>query len=147
MPLYCEIISQDRLVYRGEVESILLPGAEGEMGILPRHEALLTRLNPGVVKVKREGDEEYFTVTGGFVEVLPDAVTVFADAAENVEEIDVARAEAARQRAQKRLLELRPTDQDSYLAVEAALRRANLRLEAVKRYRRGPTRPGRISKS
>ncbi len=147
MFLYCEIISQDRLVYQGEVESILLPGVEGEMGILPRHEPLLTRLNPGILKLKRQDDEEYFTVTGGFAEVLPDAVTVFADAAENVEEIDVARAEAARQRAQKHLLELQPTDQDSYLVVEAALRRANLRLEAVKRHRRDPTRPGRISKS
>lgn len=147
MPLYCEIVSQDRLVYRGEVESILLPGVEGEMGILPRHQPLLTKLNPGIVRVKQQDGEEYFTVTGGFAEILPDAVTVFADAAENVEEIDVARAEAARQRAQKRLLALRPTDQDSYLAVEAALRRANLRLEAVKRYRRAPVRPGRISKS
>lgn len=145
MSLYCEILSQDRLVYHGTVESVLLPGAEGEMGVLPRHVPLLTRLNPGIVKIKRENRVEYFTVTGGFAEVLPDSVTVFADAAENVEEIDVARAEAARQRAQQRLQSLRP-DQDAYRAVEGALRRANLRLEAVKRYRRAPVRPGRISK-
>lgn len=145
MSLDCTIISQDRLVYHGEVESILLPGVDGVLEVLPRHMPLLTKLNPGLVKVTLSEGEEYFTVMGGFVEILADSVTVFADAAENVEEIDVARAEAARRRAEKRLAEIPPSDSDAYLAVKAALRRADLRLEAVKRYRRGPTRPGRIS--
>ncbi len=146
MSLHCEIVSQDRLVYRSDVESVLLPAAEGALQVLPRHMPLLTRLHPGIVRVIRQYDEEYFTVMGGFAEILPDAVTIFADAAENVEEIDIERAEAARRRAEKRRAEALPADSDSYLAAEAALRRANLRLEAVKRYRRGPTRPARISK-
>ncbi len=146
MALYCEILSQDRLVYRGEVESVLLPGVDGVLGVLPRHMPLLTRLTPGLARVTLPEGEEYFTVMGGFAEILADSVTVFADAAENVEEIDVERAEAARQRAEKRLAET-PVDSDAYLAVQAALRRANLRLEAAKRYRRDAARPGRISKS
>ncbi len=146
MALYCEIISQDRLVYHGEAESILLPGVDGVLEVLPRHMPLLTKLNPGLIKVTLPEGEEYFTVMGGFVEILADSVTVFADAAENVEEIDVARAEAARRRAEKRLAEMPPSDSDAYLAVQAALRRADLRLEAAKRYRRGAARPGRISK-
>jgi F-type H+-transporting ATPase subunit epsilon len=140
MPIRCEIVSQDRPVYEGDADIVVLPGVEGEMGILPNHTPLLTTLNFGIIKV-RTGTEEYvFTVAGGVAEVQPDIVTVLADAAENVEEIDVARAEEARQRAEA-LLEEGPTaDTDSHLAILAALRRSDLRLGAVKRYRRGPAR-------
>jgi F-type H+-transporting ATPase subunit epsilon len=125
------------MVYEGDVDIVVLPGAEGEMGILPSHAPLLTTLKYGVVKVRKDGEEEIFTVSGGVAEVQPDIVTVLADAAENVEEIDVARAEAARKRAEELLAGIRPEeDMDSYLAIEAALRRSNLRLDAVKRYRK-----------
>jgi F-type H+-transporting ATPase subunit epsilon len=98
----------------------------------------------GVLKVRQAGHEDVFTIAGGIVEVQPDIVTVLADAAENVEEIDIARAEAAKQRAEARLEEGPPPDTDAYLALEAALRRSNLRLHAVRRYRRGqqPRPPG-----
>ncbi len=137
MTIRVEIVSQDRMVYEGEADIVVVPGAGGEMGILPNHSPLISTLQYGVLKVRRGAEEELFTVAGGVVEVQPDIVTVLADAAENVAEIDVARAEAARERAEKLLAEGPPPDTDSYLRLEAALRRSNLRLEAVRRYGRG----------
>jgi F-type H+-transporting ATPase subunit epsilon len=140
MTIRCEIVSQDRTVYEGDVDSILLPGAGGEMGILPKHAPVLTTLKYGVVKVRKDGKEELFTVAGGVAEVQPNIVTILADAAENVEEIDVTRAEEARKRAEEVLAKGIPADTDAYLAMEAALRRSNLRLEAARRYRGSRTR-------
>ena len=94
----------------------------------------------GVVKVRKDGKEELFTVAGGVAEVQPNIVTILADAAENVEEIDVTRAEEARKRAEEVLAKGIPADTDAYLAMEAALRRSNLRLEAARRYRGSRTR-------
>ncbi|OGO26096.1 MAG: ATP synthase F1 subunit epsilon [Chloroflexi bacterium RBG_16_51_16] len=136
MPIRCEIVSQDRLVFQGDVDIVILPGAAGEMGILPHHSPILTTLKFGVIKVRINGVEQVFTVAGGVAEIQPQIVTVLADAAENVEEIDTARAEYARKRAQEALAKGIPQDTDSYLAVEAALRRSNLRLEAAQRYRK-----------
>lgn len=136
MTIRCEIVSQDRTVFEGEADIVVLPGAAGEMGILPHHAPTLTTLKYGVIKVRRGGKEEIFTVAGGVAEVQPDVVTILADAAENVAEIDVARAEAARRRAQEALTKVSPQDTDALLAIEAALRRSNLRLDAVRRYRR-----------
>jgi len=138
MPIRCEIVSQDRIVFEGDADIVVLPGAGGEMGILPRHAPLLTTLRYGVLRVRYQGREEIFTVAGGVAEVQPDIVTVMADVAENVREIDVARAESARQRAEELLSKVPPKDTDAFLAIEAALRRSNLRLQAVKRYRGGP---------
>lgn len=137
MPIRCEIVSQDRTVFEGEADIVILPGTAGEMGILPNHAPLITTLNYGVIKVRRHGQEQVFTVAGGIAEVQPDVVTILADAAENVEEIDVERAEAARRRAEEAMAKGVPKDTDAYLAIEAALRRSKLRLEAVRRYRRG----------
>ena len=145
MPIRCEIVSQDRMVFAGDVDIVVLPGSDGEMGILPHHAPLLTTLKIGIIKVRSGGKEEVFTVAGGVAEVQPDIVTVLADAAENVEEIDVARAEAARKRAQEILAKGVPADTDSYLKMEAALRKSNLRLDAVKRYRHTTAKPPRIS--
>lgn len=142
MPIRCEIVSQERLVYEGDADIVVVPGVAGEMGILPNHAPLLTTLKFGILKVRYREREEVFTVAGGVVEVQPDIITVLADAAENVEEIDLARAEAARKRAEEYIEQGPPPDTDEYLAMEAALRRSNLRLEAARRYRRGkPTRP------
>jgi len=134
MPIRCEIVSQDRMVYEGEADIVVLPGMDGEMGILPHHAPLLTTLKFGLIKVRAKGEEQVFTVAGGVAEVQPEIVTVLADAAENVQEIDVARAEAARKRAEDALAGVRPEDVDAYLALEAALRRSNLRLDAAKRF-------------
>jgi F-type H+-transporting ATPase subunit epsilon len=145
MPIHCEIVSQDRKVFEGDADIVVLPGTDGEMGILPHHAPLLTTLKIGIIKVRSGGKEEIFTIAGGVAEVQPDVVTVLADAAENVEEIDVARAEAARRRAEEILAKGIPTDSDAYLRIEAALRKSNLRLDAVKRYRQASAKPPRIT--
>jgi F-type H+-transporting ATPase subunit epsilon len=138
MPIRVEIVSQDRLVFEGEADIVVVPGVDGEMGILPNHAPLLSTLNFGILKLRYQGREEDFTVAGGVIEVQPDIITVLADAAENVAEIDVARAEEAKRRAEEMLRKGPPPDTDAYLAMEAALRRSNLRLEAVRRLRGGP---------
>lgn len=141
MPIRCEIVSQDRTVFQGDVDIVVLPGAGGEMGILPHHAPVLTTLKYGVVKVRRGGKEDVFAVAGGVAEVQPEIVTILADAAENVEEIDVARAGIAKRRAEEMLTKGIPADAaDKYLAIEAALRRSNLRLDAARRYRKSNSR-------
>jgi F-type H+-transporting ATPase subunit epsilon len=141
MPIRCEIVSQDRLVFEGDVDIVVVPGIDGDMGILPRHAPLLSTLRFGIIKVRTQGKEEEFTVAGGVLEVQPDIITILADSAENVREIDVARAEAARRRAEEMLRKGVPRDSDEYMRMEAALRRSNLRLEAVRRYRGGQQSP------
>jgi F-type H+-transporting ATPase subunit epsilon len=107
------------------------------MGVLPRHAPVLTTLKYGFIKIRKDGNEEVFTVAGGVAEIQPDIVTVLADSAENIKEIDVGRAEAAKRRAEEFLAKGPPPDTDRYLVMEAALRRSNLRLDAVRRYRKG----------
>ena len=136
MTIRCEIVSQDRTVFQGDVDIVVLPGAAGEMGILPHHAPVLAILKYGVIKIRRNGKEELFAVAGGLAEVQPDIVTILADAAENVEEIDITRAKAAKQRAEEALAKLKPEDHDAYLRMEAALRRSNLRLDVIRRYRK-----------
>lgn len=130
------------MVFEGEADMVLLPGSEGEMGILPNHSPLLTTLKFGIITVRSQGQEEHFTVAGGVAEVQPSIVTILADSAENVEEIDVSRAEAARKRAEEILARGVPADTDAYLAMEAALKRSNLRLDAARRFRKG-SKPSR----
>ena len=136
MTIRCEIVSQDRTVFQGDVDMIVLPGVAGEMGILPHHAPVLALLKYGVIKIRHTGKEELFAVAGGIAEVQPDIVTILANAAENVEEIDITRAQAAKKRAEEALAKLKPEDQDAYLKIEAALRRSNLRLDVVRRHRR-----------
>jgi F-type H+-transporting ATPase subunit epsilon len=142
MTIRCEIVSQDRLVWEGDADIVIVPGVSGEMGILPNHAPLLSTLQFGILKVRYKDQEEIFSIAGGVVEIQPDVITVLADSAENVQEIDIARAEEARKRAENILEEGPPPDSDTYMKMEAALRRSNLRLDAVRRYRRGQrTRP------
>jgi len=137
MTIRCEIVSQDRTVFQGDVDIVVLPGAAGEMGILPHHAPVLTTLKYGIIKVRRNNKEELFAVAGGVAEVQPTIITILADAAENIEDIDIVRAKAAKKRAEDALANLSPeADRDSYLVMEAALRRSNLRLDVVRRYRR-----------
>jgi F-type H+-transporting ATPase subunit epsilon len=136
MPIRCEIVSQDRLVWEGDADLVNIPGTDGEMGILPNHAPLLSTLKFGIINVRVGGVDQFFTVAGGVVEVQPKIVTILADVAENVEEIDIARAEAARARAEDYLKSGPKMDTDDYLRMEAALRRSTLRLEAVRKYRR-----------
>lgn len=137
MPIRCEIVSQDRLVYEGDADTVVIPGVMGEMGILPNHAPLLSTMGFGVVHVRTGDQEEVFTVAGGLVEVQPDIVTILADVAENVAEIDIARAQAAKDRIDEIMADGPPADQDTYLKMEAALRRSKLRLDAANRYKKG----------
>ncbi len=141
MPIRCEIVSQDRMVFEGDADIVVVPGVDGEMGILPNHAPLLSTIRFGILKVRSQGQEELFTVAGGVVEVRPNLITVLADAAENVQEIDVARAESAKRRAEELLKQGPPPDTDAYLAIEASLRKSKLRLDAVQRYRRSQRPP------
>jgi F-type H+-transporting ATPase subunit epsilon len=114
----------------------MVPGSLGEMGIMPGHAPLLSSLEMGVIRVKNGDEEELFTVTGGFIEVQPDIVTILADAAEDVEEIDIDRAEKAMERASRLLEEYSPTDVENYIRAQAALRRSSLRLKAAEQLRK-----------
>jgi F-type H+-transporting ATPase subunit epsilon len=140
MPIRCEIVSQDRQVFSGDADMVIVPGTQGEMGILPNHAPLLSTLKFGILRVRFQGREQIFTIAGGVIEVQPDLITVMADAAENVQEIDINRAEAAKRRAEEILKQGPSPDSDAYLRIESALRRSNLRLEAVKRFRSQRTR-------
>ena len=140
MPLNIEVITAERIVYSAEdVDELVAPGAEGEFAVLPQHAAFITTLASGEMRIMRGGDEETLAITGGFLEVRNDRIVVLADAAERAEEIDVARAEEARQRAEELLRER--VEVADLVQTEAALRRALARLRvAEKRGRRG--RPG-----
>lgn len=142
MPLKLEIVTQERRVYSADdVEMVVAPGTQGEMGVLPRHAPLITSLQEGVMRVKHTGGgEEAIAIHGGFMEVLPDRVTVLADAAERAEEIDIARAEEARRRAEE-LMKQRREDKVDYARAEMALRRSLVRLKIARgrRQHRLPT--------
>lgn len=135
MPIRCEIVTQERMVYSDDVSSVSLPGIEGRMGILPHHSSLLTVLDFGEVIVRKDGEEEFFAIGGGFAEIQPDKVIVLADSAEHADEIDIERAEAARARAEQAMAEGIKVH-DNYEMIEASLRRANLRIDISKRRQR-----------
>lgn len=101
--MHVEVVTAERELYNGDASELIAPGSEGELGILPRHAALLAILKAGELRIKQGGAEEPLFVSGGFIEVSNNQVTVLADAAEHAEEIDQARAEAARRRAQESL--------------------------------------------
>ncbi|MBW6472718.1 MAG: ATP synthase F1 subunit epsilon [Anaerolineaceae bacterium] len=140
MPIQCDIVSQDRMVFSGEAEMVILPGSEGVMGILPNHSPVLTTFNFGIITVITKRDRNYFTVAGGIAEVQPNLITVLADAAENVDELDESRAELAKERAEKLLSETSTGDDSELDALKNALRRSTFRLEAIKRFKRSSKR-------
>lgn len=135
MPLSVEIVTIERKVLSEEgIDEVIAPGVEGELAVLPRHAAFMTMLRPGELILKKGGEEIPFAVTGGFFEVLRDKVIVLADAAERAEEIDVQRAEQARERA-RLALERRESTEDLAMAA-AALQRAMIRLRVAEQRRR-----------
>ena len=129
-----EIVTPEKMVFSDDVDLILAWGVEGQLGILPHHAPLMTMLQPGDLMYRKENREEYLTISGGFLEVRPDKVVVLADACERAEEIDVTRAEEAKNRAQE-ALKTAATGVDAAMA-EAALRRSLARLKAVEKIRR-----------
>lgn len=145
MPMRLEIITAERQVYADDVDSLQAPGIEGYLGILPHHAPLMTMLRPGEMVIRKGGQEEYLAITGGFLEVLNNKVTILADACERSEEIDEERARKAMERARERL-SMRGADVDLERAL-ATLQRAEARLKIVQRRKAGmgrtqPPRPG-----
>ena len=134
-----EIITAEQRVYAEEVEILVAPGIDGELGILPHHAPLMTALQPGEIMIRKDGQETYLAVTGGFLEVMGNQVTILADAAEHSEEIDEERARLAMQQAQERLSS-RTADLDLEQAT-ASLRRAETRLRVARRRRSRETPP------
>lgn len=128
-----EIATAERVVYSEDVEILVAPGMDGQLGILPNHAPLLTALQPGEIRVVREGEESYMAVSGGFLEVMANRVTILADTAERAEEIDTERAEEAIRRAQERI-ESSVSDMDLQRAL-ASIRRSQARLLAARRRR------------
>jgi F-type H+-transporting ATPase subunit epsilon len=143
VPLTVEIVTAERIVYSAEgVDEIVAPGTEGEFAVLPQHAAFITTLASGELQIKRGAESDAMAITGGFFEVRNDRVVVLADAAERAEEIDIARAEEARRRAEEALRERR--DLADLVGVQASLQRALVRLRvAERRGRRGPPGPPR----
>ena len=135
--LRLDIVTAERSVFSGEVDSIIAPGVEGELGILPRHAPLLTMLQPGDLRVRVGADVHDIVVSGGFIEVLPDHVVVLADTAERADEIDTERAQQALERARALLRDRRPSEPTDLALAGAALRRSQVRLK-VARGRRQP---------
>mgnify|MGYP001034670929 CR=1 FL=1 len=129
MSVRLEVVTAERVVFADDVDVVVAPGVEGQLGILPHHAPLMTTLVPGELLMRKGGQEFSLVISGGFLEVRPDRIIVLADAAERADEIDIARAETAKQRAAERLHE-RPPGLDEARA-EAALRRALVRLKVA----------------
>jgi F-type H+-transporting ATPase subunit epsilon len=136
--LSVEVVTAERsLLAETDVDMVIAPASEGEVGILPRHAPLLATLNPGLLRIKKDGQESELVVGGGFLQVNQDRVLVLADAAERAEEIDAERAEAARQRAEAALTEAAKGGSPAQVsAARTALRRSMARLDVARRRRR-----------
>lgn len=136
--MHVEVVTAERELYNGEADELIAPGSEGELGILPRHAALLATLKAGEMRIKLQGAEESLFVSGGFIEVSNNQAIVLADAAEHAEEIDQARAEAARRRAQESLEQA--TSNTERAELTSALERAVSRLRVAEMSRRRSSR-------
>jgi F-type H+-transporting ATPase subunit epsilon len=143
MPLTLEIVTPERLAFEGEVDSVNCPGIEGELGVLPHHAPLISTLGVGELVIRRGGDEEYFAIAGGFLQVRPDRVVVMAETADMASEIDLQKAEEARREAERALAEGFEEPADLARA-RAALQRALLRIQVAerRRHREGPRHRG-----
>ena len=128
-----EIATAERLVYSEDVDVVVAPGVEGELAVLPHHAPLLTELKPGEMRVVKDGEDTYMAVSGGFMEVMTNKVTILADTAEQSDEIDLERAEQALKLAQEQMAEA-PADMDLQAAL-ASMHRAATRVAVARRRR------------
>lgn len=134
MTIKLDIVTAEQLVFSDDVDIVVAPGIDGELAVLPHHAPLMTMLQPGELRVRKGGEETFMAITGGFLEVRPDRVTILADAAERAEDIDAARAEEAKRRAEERLSG--KISEADMARAEAALRRSLLRLRVAEKRRR-----------
>lgn len=129
-----EIVTAERQIYSDDVDVLVAPGIDGELAILPNHAPLLTVLKPGEILVRQNSQETYMAVTGGFLEVMNNKITILADAAEEADEIDLERAEQAILRAQEQIASV-DSDIDLERAM-AGLQRSRARVSVARRRRR-----------
>jgi F-type H+-transporting ATPase subunit epsilon len=134
-----DVVTAERVVYSEDVDIVVAPGIEGELGILPHHTNLMTVLQAGELRVRRGGEELSMAISGGFLEVRPDRVIILADSAERDNEIDLARAEEAKRKAQESLSH--PAPGANIIEIEAALRRSLARLKVARKRRIGRSEP------
>ena len=140
MPLHLEIVTPERLAYEDDVDMVLVPGAEGELGILPHHTPLVSLLGVGELRIRKGGEAESFAIAGGFLQVRPDKVVVMAETADMASEIDLERAQEARREAE-RALESGYVEGADLSAARAQLQAALMRIRvAERRHREGPRR-------
>ena len=134
-----DVVTPESVICSCEVDAVIAPGVEGQLGILPHHAPLLTMLQAGELRVRKNGDETCIAIYGGFLEVRPDRVIILADAAERAEEIDEARAEEAKRRAEQQLANRVVSEVDKAQA-EAVLRRSLIQLKVAERTRKRKAR-------
>jgi F-type H+-transporting ATPase subunit epsilon len=131
----CDIVSAEEEIFHGEAQLVVATGEEGELGIAPRHAALITRLKPGQVRVHLpNGEEQFFYVSGGILEVQPNVVTVLADTALRAKDLDEAAARKAKDEAERMLANR--TDALEVAQAQAQLSQAVAQLQALERLRR-----------
>jgi F-type H+-transporting ATPase subunit epsilon len=142
MPLKLEIVTPERQVYSDTVDSVQVPGSEGELGVLPHHAPLVSTLGVGELRFRKDGTEESFAIVGGFLQVRPDRVVVLAETADLASDIDLEKAQEARREAE-RALESGFHEGADLSAARAQLQQALLRIRvAERRYREGPRHRG-----
>ena len=142
MPILLEIVTPERLAYSDTVDAVVLPGSEGELGVLPHHAPLVTMLGVGELRIRKGGAEESFAIVGGFLQVRPDKVVVMAETADMASEIDLETAQQARREAEQ-ALESGYHEGADLSAARAALQQALLRIRvAERRHREGPRHRG-----
>ena len=142
MPIQLEIVTPERLAYADTVDAVVLPGSEGELGVLPHHAPLVSTLGVGELRIRKGATEEAFAIAGGFLQVRPDKVVVMAEMADMASEIDLERAHEARREAE-RALETGYHEGADLASARAALQQALLRIRvAERRHREGSRRRG-----
>lgn len=132
--LKLDIVTAERQTFSDEVDAIIAPGIQGQLGILPHHAPLMTMLQPGELVLRKDKEESYLFISGGFLEIRPDKVIILADACEYCEEIDISRAEEAKRRAEEHLKSVSP--ETDHARASAALRKSLMRLKVAERVRR-----------
>ena len=132
-----EIVTPERVVLKEEITQVSVPTKQGEITVLPNHIPLVAGLSPGIIEiVKKDGFRSIMSVSGGFIEVLKNKVVILADTAEQAEEIDIEKAEEARQRAKKTVQDMRHFDQERFASLSGRIAKELARTRAVKRWKK-----------
>lgn len=137
MKLLLEIITPEKVVFKDEIDEIVVPTITGEIAILPNHAELLTKINPGELVIKKAGKDQYFAIMGGFLEVINNHISILADYAVRAEDIEIAKAQEAEERA-KQKMKNKETEKDFRVA-EAELRKSLLELKVARKHKSRPS--------